>query len=101
MNMRTNIGLKNGAALCAFASAAAFMPTPASANTPNVTIYKAVHHDTSQPLSEMIRTYNEQHAHDVHFGHYVIPLLPGPATKKLPFVADGIRAAASCQAMLP
>lgn len=89
--MRNIIRLKNGAALCVLASVAGLMAAPANASTPNVTIYQAVRHDTSPPLSDMIRTYNEQHAHDVHVGHYVIPLLPGPATKKLPLAPDGIR----------
>src|SRR5256885_1384684 len=88
--MRTMVWLQSGAAICALVGAVALLATPASADgSVGMTIYKAAHHDISPPVSEMIVSYNKQHAHDVHVGNHLIPLLPGPATQKLPFVKDG------------
>ena len=89
--MTNVVRLRNGSAICALL-AAAFAAAPASANIEGgLKIVNADHHDTSLPLRDMIRAYNKQHAHDVHVGHHVVPLLPGPATRKLPAtVADGI-----------
>src|SRR6476620_5346886 len=88
--MKNMVWLQNGVAVCALASAVTLVGPTASAND-DLTLYKAVHHDTSPPLREMIREYNQQHRNDVHVGHHVIPLLPGPATQKLPFARDGIK----------
>lgn len=90
--MTNVVCLRNGTALCALL-AAAFVSAPAAANIAGgVTIIDAAHHDTSPPLRDMIRDYNRQHAHDIHVGHYVMPLLPGPATRHVPAnVADGIK----------
>ena len=88
--MSTKMRLQNGVAVCALVGVA-FVALPASAHISGVKIYEAAHHDTSPPLTDMIRTYNKQHRNDVHVGTRVIPLLPGPAMKKLPFVNDGIK----------
>jgi hypothetical protein len=84
--------LQSGAAVCALLAASAFVASPASAdNVGGLKIFKAAHHDTSPPLRDLIREYNRQHRNDVHVGHHVIPLLPGPATRKLPAAPDGIK----------
>ncbi|HTK78937.1 MAG TPA: hypothetical protein VL286_00715 [Rhizomicrobium sp.] len=85
--------LMGGAAVCALAAAsAALLATPASAdNILGLKVYKEVHHDTSLPLRDMIRIYNEQHANEAPVKPHVIPLLQGPATMKLPAVQDGIK----------
>jgi hypothetical protein len=85
--------LMSGAAVCALAAAsAALLATPASAdNILGLKVYKEVHHDTSLPLRDMIRIYNEQHRNEAPVKQHVVPLLPGPATMKLPMVPDGIK----------
>src|SRR5690242_15903959 len=88
--MRSMVRLYNSAAFCALASAVALVASPANAGTQSVTIIKSIH-DTSRPLRDMIRDYNKQHAKDIHVGHYVVPLLPGPATMKVPGAPDGIK----------
>jgi len=85
--------LMGGAAVCALAAAsAAFLTSPANAdNILGLKVFKEVHHDTSLPLGDMIRIYNEQHRNEAPASPHVIPLLPGPATMKLPAVPDGIK----------
>jgi len=84
--------LMSGAAVCALASSAALLATPANAdNLIGLKIYKEVRHDTSPPLRDMIRTYNQQHRNEAPAKPRIIPLLPGPATMKLPAVPDGIK----------
>ncbi|MFL6688715.1 MAG: hypothetical protein ACJ8IR_00795 [Alphaproteobacteria bacterium] len=90
--MTAMFNARRGAMLAAlFGSAAIVFAVPASANVPGLTVIKEARHDTSLPLRDMIRIYNQQHRHDVHVGTRVIPLLPGPATRKLPGVPDGIQ----------
>jgi len=74
-----------------FGSAAIVSAVPANANVADLKVMKEVRHDTSLPLRDMIRIYNQQHRHDVHVGTRVMPLLPGPATRKVPGVPDGIQ----------
>jgi len=88
--MRIMMSLRYGASIGAL-GAAVFIAAPANANIPGLTIYKAAHHDASAPLRDLIRDYNAEHRHDVHVGHHVIPLLPGPAMQKLPMVPDGMK----------
>lgn len=82
-----------GAAAFAVANAStAFLATPAAAdNILGLKVFRAAHHETSLPLRDMIRIYNQQHPNQPAIKPHVIPLLPGPATMKLPAVQDGIK----------
>ncbi len=84
--------LMSSAAVCVLAgSAAAFLATPASAdNVLGLKVYKEVHHDTSLPLRDMARIYNEQHRGEVLAQHAVFPARPTPDSKPVSG-RDGIK----------
>jgi hypothetical protein len=82
--------LLGGAAICALASAA-LLVTPASAdNVLGLKVYKEIRHDTSLPLRDMIRIYNEQHPNQTPAQHRIIPVFP-TSSEKPPIVPDGIK----------
>ncbi len=96
--------LMSSAAVCVLAgSAAAFLTTPASAdNILGLKVYKEVHHDTSLPLRDMARIYNEQHKNDSPLKNAVVsPIRKGPAFQKLPVVQDGIKGNSMLPAPVP
>src|SRR5437763_8600270 len=93
--------LKNSAAACCVIAGTAvwLAATPACADS-NTTVVKEVHHDTSPPLRDMIRHYQQQHPAGGAAQPFVIPIRPLPLPRQL-LQRDGIRGSGELPTPVP